>query len=347
MALKRKPPSVVELLVRGGACVGGGLLGFFCGQWLLDRHAFSAPINLVYLTVVGLLLGYLLSSSLVGVSERLVAWFRRLPPDAVLAAGVGTTGALILTVLLNSALERIPGFSWQLSLFMTVLLIGASSWFFVKNRQLFVRTPLASEPERVEGAEMLRTVLDTSALIDGRVVAVAQANFLAGRLLLPDVVVYELQHIADSSDASRRRRGRRGLEVVSQLEKAATLEFVHDTPEGDAVDTKLAKLCLERGARLLTTDYNLAQVASIAGITVLNLNELASALRPSIATGEVLNLQIAKAGREPGQGLAYLEDGTMVVVEGAAPFVGQKVAAAVTSHLQTSVGRMVFAQLEA
>lgn len=349
MALKRKAPSRLELFVRGGACVLGGLLGFFCGQWLLDQHAFSEPINLVYLTFVGLLLGYLLSGSLVGVSERLFEWTRRLPPDAVLAAGVGTTAALILSVLLNSALERIPGFSWQLSLLMTVLLVGGASWFFVSNRQLFIRAPLEGDRVRLRRSEEALTVLDTSALIDGRVVAVVQANFLTGRLLLPDVVVYELQHIADSSDAARRRRGRRGLEVVSQLEKAgaATLELVHDTPEGEAVDTKLTKLCLEREARLLTTDYNLAQVAAIAGITVLNLNELASALRPSFATGEVLNLQIAKTGREAGQGLAYLDDGTMVVVEGAAPFVGQKITAAVTSHLQTSVGRMVFAQLEA
>ena len=259
------------------------------------------------------------------------------------------TSALVLTVLLNSALERVPGFSWQLSLIMTLLLVGASSWFFVSNRHYFVRTPLQGSPSVPRAMDGPATVLDTSALIDGRVIAVAQANFLVGRLLLPDVVVYELQHIADASEAGRRRRGRRGLEVMTQLEESlrGSVELVHDTFEGEAVDTKLVKLCLERGARLLTTDYNLGQVAGIAGVVVLNLNELASALRPSFATGELLTLQVAKPGREAGQGLAYLDDGTMVVIEGAAEFVGQKVTAAVTSHLQTSVGRMVFAQLEA
>lgn len=348
--MKPTPPRTAELFVRGGACILGGLLGLLVGRWLLDQHLLSESINLVYLTLLGFLVGYLLSGRLVGVSERLLSWFRRLPPDAVLAAGLGATAALVMTVLLNSVLERVPGFSWQLSVLMTVFLVVAASWFFVGNRHFFMRARTPGTLPTPPRAAAQLTVLDTSALIDGRVVAVSEANFLSGRLLLPQVVLYELQHIADSGDAARRRRGRRGLEIVTQLEQRAggKLELVHDTHSSDeAVDSKLVKLCLERGARLLTTDYNLGRVAAIGGVEVLNLNELANALRPGFATGESLTLQIIRAGREPGQGLAYLDDGTMVVVEGAAELIGRKVTAAVTSHLQTNVGRMVFAQLEA
>lgn len=341
-------PGPLELLVRGGACTLGGLLGLLVGRSLVGS-VLSESINLVYLTVLGLLVGYLLSPPLVGLSARLLRWFRGLPPDAVLAAGLGTTAALIVTVLLNSVLERIPGFSWQLSVVMTLLLVGASSWFFVHNRRLFVQLRSAAPSATVDPPTSLATVLDTSALIDGRVSAVVETHFLSGRLLLPQIVVRELQGIADSGEPTRRRRGRRGLEVVGQLEKllGTELELVYDSYGDEPVDTKLVKLCAARGARLLTTDYNLARVAAIGGTEVLNLNELASALKPSFAAGETLRLEITKPGREPGQGLAYLDDGTLVVVEGAADRVGQRVTAAVTSHLQTNVGRMVFAQLEA
>ena len=345
-----KPTRTLEAVVRGAACVLGGVLGFLTGRWFVSQGALTESINLVYLTLVGLLLGYLLSGPLVGLTERAVRWSRSLPPDAVLAAGLGTTAALVLTVLLNSVLEQVPGFSWQVSVLMTVMLVVTSSWFFVHNRGLFIRVkppaPTADTPTAPPVSTL--TVLDTSALIDGRVTAVLETNFLGGRVLLPQVVLYELQRIADAGDPSRRRRGRRGLEVVEALEKhlGPDLELVHDTFADEAVDTKLVKLCLGRGARLLTTDYNLARVAAVGGVTVLNPNALAEALRPGFATGETLSLQITKAGREPGQGLAYLDDGTMVVVEGAADRIGQRVSAAVTSYLQTQVGRMVFAQLE-
>lgn len=346
-----KPARTLEVVVRGAACILGGLLGFLVGQWLADQRVFSESVNLVYLTLVGLLLGYLLSAPLVGVAERTKRWFRALAPDAILAAGLGTTAALVLTVLLNSVLEQVPGFSWQLSVLMTIVLVVTSSWFFVFNRGLFIRVkPLEPIPETPppKPPTPLLNVVDTSALIDGRVTAVLETNFLGGRVLLPQVVLYELQNIADAGDPARRRRGRRGLEVVDSLEKllGSDLELVHDTFADEAVDTKLVKLCLERGARLVTTDYNLARVAAVGGVTVLNPNALANALRPGFATGETLSLQITKPGREPGQGLAYLDDGTMVVVEGAGELVGQRVSAAVTSYLQTQVGRMVFAQLE-
>ena len=352
MGVRRRLVGTLELLVRGAACVLVGLLGLLVGRWLVGQNVLSESINLVYLTLLGLLLGYLLSAALVGPAERTLRWFRQLSPDAVLAAGVGTTAALVLTVLLNSVLERVPGFSWQVSVLMTALLVAASSWFFVCNRAIFLRVRQSERLERATRQETpLLTVLDTSALIDGRVAAVVETGFLDGPVLLPQLVMTELQRIADSGDPTRRRRGRRGLEVLTQLEKSLgrDLELVHGSfgAAGEAVDTQLVKLCLARNARLFTTDYNLARVAAVSGVVVLNPNALANALRPGFATGETLRVQITKPGREPGQGLAYLDDGTMVVVEGAGELIGQRVSAAVTSHLQTQVGQMVFAQLEA
>lgn len=350
--MKEPSGGTLELLVRGAACVGGGLLGLLVGRWLVAQQVLSESVNLVYLTLLGLLLGYLLSTFLVGPTERTVRWFRQLSPDAVLAAGLGATAALVITVLLNSVLEQVPGFSWQVSVLMTTLLVAASSWFFVRNRALLLRLRQSERPEHTpRQTALLPTVLDTSALIDGRVVAIIETHFLNGPVLLPQIVLAELQRIADSGDPTRRRRGRRGLEVLEQLEATLgeRLELVHDvqtTPADTPVDTQLVQLCLARPARLLTTDYNLARVAAVGGTEVLNPNALANALRPGFATGETLRVQITKPGREPGQGLAYLDDGTMVVVEGAGDKVGERVSAAVTSHLQTQVGRMVFAQLE-
>ncbi len=351
--MKEPSGGTLELLVRGAACVGGGLLGLLVGRWFVAQQVLSESINLVYLTLLGLLLGYLLSTFLVSPTERTVRWFRQLSPDAVLAAGLGATAALVMTVLLNSVLEQVPGFSWQVSVLMTVFLVATSSWFFVRNRALLLRVRQSERPERApRQTALLPTVLDTSALIDGRVVAIIETHFLNGPVLLPQIVLAELQRIADSGDPTRRRRGRRGLEVLEQLEATLgeRLELVHDvqaTPADTPVDTQLVQLCLARPARLLTTDYNLARVAAVGGTEVLNPNALANALRPGFATGETLRVQITKPGREPGQGLAYLDDGTMVVVEGAGDKVGERVSAAVTSHLQTQVGRMVFAQLEA
>lgn len=353
-ALRPQRPDALTLLVQGAACLAGAGVGLALAQGLVARDVLSEPINLVYLTVLGLLCGYLFSPPLVRATRRLWSWLRRLPPDAVVAAGVGATCALVVTVLLNSVLERVPGFSWQLSLLLTCLLVGASSWFSVTNRSFFaphaLRTPPAVPPTTVPPPPSVGLkVIDTSAIIDGRIAEVAATNFLSGTLLLPRFALRELQRVADSDDPTRRKRGRRGLEVLEQLKSTPglRLEVVADDFEDiGEVDAKLVRLCRARRAALLTTDYNLGRVAGLEGVQVLNLHALTSALKTSLIAGEILPLQIVKAGREPGQGLAYLDDGTMVVVEGAAALVGSTVQTVITSHLQTSVGRMIFAKLE-
>jgi rRNA-processing protein FCF1 len=201
--------------------------------------------------------------------------------------------------------------------------------------------PVASAPER--GAR----VLDTSVLVDGRIADIAEAGFLDGAVIVPQFVVRELQHLADAGDALRRNRGRRGFDVLDRLRRspAVGLALVDvDFPDLAEVDAKLVALARARGARLLTNDTALARVAATAGVPVGNLNELATALRPVALPGEGMQVRVLREGKEPGQGVAYLDDGTMVVVEGGKRFLGQPLDVVVTSALQTSAGRMIFAR---
>jgi uncharacterized protein YacL len=190
-------------------------------------------------------------------------------------------------------------------------------------------------------------VLDTSALIDGRVADLADAGFLDGLVIVPSFVVAELQRLADNGDGLRRNRGRRGFDVLDRLRRnpAVRLELDESAPaETGDVDGKLVALARTRSARLLTNDTALARVASLAGVAVASLNDLAGALRPVALPGEAMQVQILREGKEAGQGVAYLDDGTMVVVEAGKRFIGQSLDVIVTSALQTSAGRMIFAR---
>ena len=188
-------------------------------------------------------------------------------------------------------------------------------------------------------------VLDTSVLIDGRIADLADAGFLDGLVIVPSFVVGELQRLADSGDALRRNRGRRGFDVLDRLRRNATvhLELAEAAQiEAGDVDGKLVSLARARSARLLTNDTALARVAGLAGVAVASLNDLAAALRPVALPGEAMSVQVVREGKETGQGVAYLDDGTMVVVEGGKRFIGQSIDVVVTSALQTSAGRMIF-----
>jgi predicted nucleic acid-binding protein len=188
-------------------------------------------------------------------------------------------------------------------------------------------------------------VLDTSVIIDGRITELAEAGFVDGPLIVAQFVVGELQRLADSPDAQRRNRGRRGFEILDRLRRnrAVPLEIVDaDFPAITAVDGKLVALARARGARLLTNDAVLGRVAGLAGVAVASLNALAAAMRPVALPGESMHVQVLREGKEAGQGVAYLDDGTMVVVEGGKRFIGQPLDVVVTSALQTSAGRMIF-----
>jgi len=188
-------------------------------------------------------------------------------------------------------------------------------------------------------------VVDTSAIIDGRITDLCKTHFLEGRLLIPRFVLRELQGIADSTDPMKRQRGRRGLDVLNELRTHSRVEVrIHeeDIPGITETDAKLVKLAQMMGAKVVTTDYNLNKVAELQGVSVLNVNELAQALRPVVLPGETLEVRPIKEGKEAHQAVAYLDDGTMVVVEQGRHLIGQTVQGLVTSVLQTSAGRMVF-----
>ncbi len=191
-------------------------------------------------------------------------------------------------------------------------------------------------------------VLDTSVIIDGRILDIAKTGFIQGRLYVPKFVLAELQYIADSSEALRRNRGRRGLEILSQLqdEPHADVEIIDkDFPEVREVDAKLVELAAHLNAEILTNDYSLNRVAELQGIQVLNINALSNALKPVVLPGEEMTVKILRPGQQEGQGVGYLDDGTMIVVENGKPYIGQELGVVVTSVLQTSAGRMIFTRV--
>jgi uncharacterized protein YacL len=192
-------------------------------------------------------------------------------------------------------------------------------------------------------------ILDTSVIIDGRIIDLCQTKFIEGRLVIPRFVLKELQQIADSSDALRRNRGRRGLDILHKLQKLERVVVkIHDEdfPEINEVDAKLIKMAKVLDAKVFTNDFNLNKVAELEGVAVLNINDLSNALKSVVLPGELLEVKIVKEGKEYNQGVAYLDDGTMVVVEEARKILGQTVEVTVTSVLQTSAGRMIFGKID-
>jgi uncharacterized protein YacL len=207
-----------------------------------------------------------------------------------------------------------------------------------------VRRPRAA-PERDETGP--RIVVDTSVLIDGRIAEIVDSGFVYGTLIVPRFVLEELQHIADSSDTLRRNRGRRGLEILNRMQRdpRTPVEVVEDEAPGVAeVDAKLVELAKSRSRVVLTNDFNLNRVAELQGVRVMNINSLANAVKPAVLPGEELRVRIIQEGKEPGQGVGFLDDGTMIVVEGGARMIDKDVDLQVTRVLQTVAGRMIFAQ---
>jgi uncharacterized protein YacL len=192
-------------------------------------------------------------------------------------------------------------------------------------------------------------ILDTSVIIDGRIADISETGFLHGTLIVPRFVLDELQHIADSADSMKRSRGRRGLDILNRMQRSPgiTIEVMdQDFPKLKGVDAKLVALANKMNAKIITNDFNLNKVAELQGINILNVNELANALKPVVLPGETMTVKIIKEGKEPGQGVAYLDDGTMIIVDHAQKHQGSTVEVLVTSILQTTAGRMIFSELK-
>jgi uncharacterized protein YacL len=222
------------------------------------------------------------------------------------------------------------------------LLVGVAHWNFFP-----VVAPLATPERTVAGAEV--KLLDTSVLIDGRIADIAESGFVEGKLVVPRFVLHELQSVADSSDSARRNRGRRGLDVVQRLQKMPGLSIEvspQDFPAVREVDLKLIEVAKLLNAKIVTNDFNLNKLAQVQGLRVLNINELANSLKPVVLPGESMRLFILKEGKEHNQGIAYLDDGTMVVVDNARRMISKTVDVTVTSVLQTTAGKMIFGRYE-
>ena len=266
--------------------------------------------------LIGLLMGLLLGLPLSALPEPLGRW---LPLGVSIFLGLGMVG---LTVAKRADL------------------IAAAEAIGVFRR-----------PEADNGASSLagepHIVVDTSAIIDGRIAEIVESGFIYGTLVIPRFVLDELQHIADSSDTLRRNRGRRGLEILGRMQKDSPtpVEIVDVTyPDVPEVDGKLIALAKSRSRAILTNDFNLNRVAELQGIRVLNINSLANAVKPAVLPGEDLRVRVIQEGKEAGQGVGFLDDGTMIVVEGGARFIDKDLDVAVTRVLQTVAGRMIFAQ---
>lgn len=327
----RLPFYLLFALLGFGLAVGLEALG------LLPRSSGLLSLNRVYLVVAGFLSGVLLVPRLEALLEPRLRALRELPPEVPVALTLGATLGLLLTVLLTTLLSQVPGFSPYHSLLLALFLAGLFSYLALGYRE-YLRPP--QRERRAQGGK----VLDTSVLVDGRLAEVASTGFLEGPLYVPHFVLRELQHFADSQDPLKRAKGRRGLDTLERIKDILPLEVLEDSPKGDSVDEKLLFLARSLGASLVSNDLALLQMARIYGIKALSVQALAQALRPQLQVGDTLKLLIMKEGREPHQGVGYLEDGSMVVVDGGIRYRGQEVEVIVTQAIQTQVGRLFFAR---
>ena len=284
--------------------------------------------------------------------QKALGGFSQIPTATLLAATSGLVIGLVIAALISIPLFNLSGWlGWGVPLAIS-LSVGLLGMLLGAYRGADLRGAM---PDELSGSYSNSShnghiIVDTSAIIDGRIADLGVTGFLQGTLVIPAFVLDELRHIADSSDALRRNRGRRGLEVLGRLRKddGVPVQILDvDMVDGVDVDRQLVKLAKTMKATILTTDFNLNRVADLQGIRVLNVNELANALKPIVLPGEELTVNIVQEGKEMGQGVAYLDDGTMIVVEGGRRYLNTLHDVTVTRVLQTAAGRLIFAQPKA
>lgn len=277
---------------------------------------------------------------------------RRMPARQLVAAIIGLVIGLVIAALLAIPFSLLPQPIDALLSFGGVIVFGYMGVAIMVMRQQDIFNVIGSRRlggRDAGGAESLQVLLDTSVIIDGRIADVSRTGFIQGTMLVPRFVLNELQHIADSSDSLRRNRGRRGLEMLNKLQKDSTVPILITDMDIDGVrevDDKLVLLAKQLRCAIVTNDYNLNRVAELQGVTVLNVNELANAVRTIYLPGESIEVKVIQEGKELGQGVGYLDDGTMVVVEEGRRRIGSAVPVVVTKVLQTAAGRMIFARPE-
>jgi uncharacterized protein YacL len=334
------------------------ILGGYVGNGLSLYNPSQQLFYMITFILVGALFGLVLTPYL---TTRPIRALRTLlgsmAAETLFAALTGLVVGLLTAALLAFPLSMLPDPFGKVLPFIGVMLFSYFGVAVFTTRQADIANILGGLTSRREegttsasGAQPSRTVLlDTSVIIDGRVADIAKTGFLPGTLLIPRFVLNELQYIADSPDSLRRQRGRRGMEVLSELQKAsAVVVRISDVDvEGvREVDDKLVILARQMKCPILTNDFNLNRIAELQGVVILNINELANAVKSVVLPGELMSVNIIQEGKEVNQGVGYMEDGTMVVVENGNRYVNKEITAIVTKVLQTAAGRMIFARPE-
>lgn len=345
----------IEFVLRLIGMVVFAVIGWRIGEALSAQPDRDIRFILV-LILAGAALGLLITPWL---TIRPYRWFRRqmrrVPAQQLLAATIGLIVGLIIATLTAFPLSLLPPPFSNILPFVSLILFGyIGAWVMImRERDIFnlfggrfARDGARAKGASAEAPSERLILLDTSVIIDGRIADVSRTGFLDGALTIPRFVLNELQHIADSSDALRRNRGRRGLDMLNKLQKESVVPIritdmdIEDVRE---VDDKLVRLAKQLRVPVLTNDFNLNKVAELQGVRVLNVNELANALRAIVLPGENMYVRLVQEGKELGQGVAYLDDGTMVVVENGKKYIGSSIDVTVTRMLQTNQGRMIFA----
>ncbi|HLT57880.1 MAG TPA: PIN/TRAM domain-containing protein [Limnochordales bacterium] len=275
---------------------------------------------------------------------------QRTPLADIVAGALGAGAGVVLAVVATSPLPveaPLLGPYWS----PVITAVGGYLGGLVAVRKRDDLAAWLNLPTRVSlqrpGAPGQYKILDTSVIIDGRIADIVRTGFIEGTLIIPGFVLQELQHIADSSDVLKRNRGRRGLDILNRMQKESKVAvqiWDRDFDDVAEVDAKLVRLAKRLDAKVLTNDFNLNKVAELQGVEVLNINELANAVKPAVLPGEEMVVHVIKDGKEQGQGVGYLDDGTMIVVDGGRRFIGESIGVMVTSVLQTAAGRMIFAK---
>lgn len=328
--------------------MGGPEYGWLgSGEYGLELYMYVGVGALLAVAAVSICFTYAAS-----VIARLERRLGDIPGGSMAAGLTGTLAGLLVAVLLYPSVAAVSGMLRAVPFVMTLLLGAAGLRLGLAKRDELLamlaqlRTG-AADPAKGKKMPEEHKILDTSVIIDGRIADICKTGFIQGILVIPEFVLEELQHIADSSDLLKRNRGRRGLDILNKIQKeldVKVLIYEGDFDDVNEVDSKLVRLAKLLKGKVITNDFNLNKVCELQGVSVLNINDLANAVKPVVLPGEEIVVQVIKDGKEYGQGVAYLDDGTMIVVEGGREFIGTTLEVMVTSVLQTSAGRMIFAK---
>ena len=342
----------------------GIVLGLSLASQIFDGAYFATlpPNTMAWLSIciyvllglafgtIGFFIAPSISKFISYVSKFIVKYFSEIPMPEIFLGSIGLIIGLVVAWLISTLTSQLkpPILGTVCSIFI-FLICGYVGWGIPTKRIKEINLPKWFKRNDHGFGKTTATpkLLDTSAIIDGRFFDVYDTGIVEGIIIIPQFVLNELQHISDSTDPLKRSRGRRGLDMLERLESSnMVVIYEKDYPEITEVDAKLLKFALERHAMIVTTDYNLNKLASVQGVSVFNVNDLANSLKINVTAGQELVVTVIKEGKEPTQGVAYFDDGTMVVIDGAHHLMGQTVEIIVTSVLQTSAGRMVFAKLK-